>query len=156
MRISIYQSLDLKTCWSLEWYSCVGSLVYRSSGTSGQPVVKFTWSSSTSDIWQQITIENSTTKSNNITINKIIYDECSIGELNNHPRSTDFFGSQIIEFNRSTNLDDTTPSSHPTFFDLNRSLDGRLDVSWPESYSSSFVLISFFVKNFLVFFYPRL
>ena len=94
MRIPINQSHWIyKTFWSLEWYSCVGNLVYRSSGTSGQPVVKFTWSFSTSDIWQQITIENSTTKSNNITINKIIYDECSIGELNNHPRSTDFFGS---------------------------------------------------------------
>ena len=59
---------------------------------------------------------------------------------NNHLRSIDLFRSQIIEFNRLKNIDDTPPHppTYPSpFFDLSRSLE----VAWMsfESYSSSFV-----------------
>ena len=67
-------------------------------------------------------------------------DECSTGS-NNYLRSTDLFRPQIIEFNISKNLVDTP---HPPFFYLSRSLE----VVWMsfETYSSSFVLLSFCVS----------
>ena len=45
----------------------------------------------------------------NVILTRSSKDECSIGS-NNHLMSTDLFRSQIIEFNRSKNLDDTAPS----------------------------------------------
>ena len=67
-------------------------------------------------------------------------DEYSTGS-NNHLRSTDLFRF----LNRSKNLDDTTPSSHlaTPLFDMSRSLE----IVWmsSESYSSSFILLSFCV-----------